>query len=143
MDREAIAHNQSRLANKLQTAVDNFSFFDFFDADTDTLLITYGVTSRAAKTALAGLEAEGTRVAHLVLKTLWPVPESLIRKIADRFNNIVVIEMNMGQYVREIQRVVGNKPVKFFGLMDGNLITPTRIKEVLTKEVLSHDQPAQ
>jgi len=143
VDREAIAHNQSRLANKLQTAVDNFSFFDFFDADTDTLLITYGVTSRAAKTALAGLEAEGTRVAHLVLKTLWPVPESLIRKIADRFNNIVVIEMNMGQYVREIQRVVGNKPVKFFGLMDGNLITPTRIKEVLTKEVLSHDQPAQ
>ncbi|MEK6193277.1 MAG: pyruvate flavodoxin/ferredoxin oxidoreductase [Deltaproteobacteria bacterium] len=138
VDREAIAQSQNRLENKLKTAVDQFSFYDFYDADTDTLLITYGVTSRAAKTALASLEEEGTPIAHLVLKTLWPVPENLIRNIAGRFSKIVVIEMNMGQYVIEIQRVVGDKPVEFFGLMDGNLITPTRIKEVL-----SHDQPAQ
>ena len=138
VDPEVIAQSQNRLENKLKTAVDQFSFYDFFDADTDTLLITYGVTSRAAKTALASLEEEGMPIAHLVLKTLWPVPENLIRNIAGRFSRIVVIEMNMGQYVREIQRVVCNKPVEFFGLMDGNLITPTRIKEVL-----SHDQPAQ
>jgi 2-oxoglutarate ferredoxin oxidoreductase subunit alpha len=50
----------------------------------------------------------------------------------------VVIEMNMGQYVREIKRVANDKPVDFFGRMDGNLITPNSIKEVL-----SHDQPAQ
>ena len=138
VDREAIAQNQNRLENKLKTAVDQFSFYDFYDADTDTLLITYGVTSRAAKTALADLKEGGTPIAHLVLKTLWPVPKNLIRDIAGRFSKIVVIEMNMGQYVREIQRVVGDKPVEFFGLMDGNLITPTCIKEVL-----SHDQPAQ
>ncbi|MEN8245262.1 MAG: transketolase C-terminal domain-containing protein [Thermodesulfobacteriota bacterium] len=138
VDREAIARNQSRLANKLKSSVDDFSFYDFYDADTDTLLITYGVTSRAARTALAGLEAHGTRVAHLVLKTLWPVPENSIRKIAKKFGKIVVVEMNMGQYVREIQRVVDDKPVIFYGLMDGNLITPTSIKEAL-----SHAQPAQ
>ena len=138
VDREAIARNQSRLANKLNSRVDDFSFYDFYDADTDTLLITYGVTSRAARTALAALEAEGTRVAHLVLKTLWPVPENSIRKIARKFDKIVVAEMNMGQYVREIQRVVDDKPVTFYGQMDGNLIPPTRIKEAL-----SHAQPAQ
>ncbi len=138
VDREAISQSQNRLENKLKKAVDQFSFYDFCDADTDTLLITYGVTSRAAKTALVSLEEGGMPIAHLVLKTLWPVPENLIRDITGRFSKIVVIEMNMGQYVREIQRVVGSKPVEFFGLMDGNLITPTRIKEVL-----SHDQPAQ
>ena len=138
VDREAIASNQSRLENKLKSKVDDFSFYDFYDADTDTLLITYGVTSRAARTALAGLEAQGTQVAHLVLKTLWPVPENSIRKITKKFGKIVVVEMNMGQYVREIQRVVDDKPVSFYGLMDGNLITPTSIKEAL-----SHDQPAQ
>lgn len=138
VDREAIARNQSRLANKLKSSVDDFSFYDFYDADADTLLITYGVTSRAARTALAGLEAQGTRVAHLVLKTLWPVPENSIREIAKKFGKIVVAEMNMGQYVREIQRIVVDKPVAFYGLMDGNLITPTNIKEAL-----SHAQPAQ
>ena len=130
--------HQSRLENKLKSCVDDFSFYDFYDANADTLLITYGVTSRAARTALAGLETEGTRVAHLVLKTLWPIPENSIRKVAQKFDKIVVIEMNMGQYVREIQRIVDNKPVTFYGLMDGNLITPTSIKEAL-----SHVQPAQ
>ena len=143
VDREAIARNQSRLENKLTTAVDRFSFHDFYDADSDTLLITYGVTSRAAKTALADLEAQGKAAAHLVLKTLWPVPENLIRQIAGRFAKIIVAEMNMGQYVREIQRVMGGKPVEFFGQMDGNLITPSQITQLLTKEVPSHAQPAQ
>jgi len=143
VDRDTIARNQSRLENKLTSAVDLFSFYDFFDADADTLLITYGVTSRAARTALADLESMGQPIAHLVLKTLWPVPENLILKYSGRFRKIVVIEMNMGQYVYEIQRVVGDKPVDFLGLMDGNLITPTQIKEKLTKEVVSHAQPAE
>jgi 2-oxoglutarate ferredoxin oxidoreductase subunit alpha len=148
VDQEAIARNQSRLKNKLISTVDQFSFYDFFDADSDTLLITYGVTSRAARSALTDLEAQGKPVAHLVLKTLWPVPENLIQKIAGRFRKITVIEMNMGQYVREIKRIVGHKPVDFFGLMDGNLITRAFIKEKLTKErsnreVVPHVQPAQ
>ncbi|MBW2175779.1 MAG: pyruvate flavodoxin/ferredoxin oxidoreductase [Deltaproteobacteria bacterium] len=138
VDREVIAKNQDRLEKKLKTCVDQFTFYDFFDADTDTLLITYGVTSRAAKTALSGLNAAGTPVAHLILKTLWPVPENLIRKIAAKFRKIVVVEMNLGQYAREIRRILNDKPVAFFGQMDGNMIPPSRIKEVLT-----HDQPAQ
>lgn len=143
VDRDLIAKNQERLEKKLTSLVDQFSFYDFFDADADTLLITYGVTSRAAKTALADLKADGKPVAHLVLKTLWPVPENLIRRLARKFARIQVIEMNMGQYVREIKRVVNDKPVGFFGLMDGNLISPAQIKEALTKEVRPHAQPAQ
>ena len=132
VDREVIARNQNRLRSKLISAVDQFSFYECIDADANTLLITYGVTSRAAKTALADLKASGTRVSHLILKTLWPVPENLIRDIAGKFSTIMVIEMNMGQYVREIQRILGKKPVTFFGLMDGSLITPALIKEKLT-----------
>ena len=132
-----IARSQTRLENKLNTAVDRFSFHEFHDAATDTLLITYGVTSRAAKTAVADMQTEGRPMAHLILKTLWPVPERLIFTTARKFRRIVVVEMNMGQYEREIRRVLKDKRVDFFGLMDGNLITPCKIKEVL-----SHDQSA-
>lgn len=138
VDPEAIARSQARLENKLKSTVDRFSFHEFNDADADTLLITYGVTSRAAKTAVAEMQAAGRPVAHLILKTLWPVPEKLICATARKFRRIVVVEMNMGQYEREIRRVLTDKHVDFFGLMDGNLITPRKIKEVL-----SHDQPAQ
>ncbi len=67
----------------------------------------------------------------LVLKTLWPVPARVIKTKSAPFKLIAVIEMNMGQYVREIKRLLGDKPVKFKGGMNGDLITPAQIKEVL------------
>ena len=138
VDPEAIAASQERLGKKLEASVDRFSFYEFDDAGGDTLLITYGVTSRAARTAVSEMNVAGRPVAHLILKTLWPVPEKLIRQTARRFRKVMVVEMNMGQYVREIRRVLIDKPVAFFGRMNGNLISPEKIKEVL-----SHGQPAQ
>ncbi len=44
---------------------------------------------------------------------------------------MVVVEMNLGQYVREIERLLPDKKVDFVGQMDGNLITPRRIREAL------------
>jgi len=43
--------------------------------------------------------------------------------------------MNLGQYVREIERVLGRK-VKFFGQMNGKLITPGQIESEL---IQSHE----
>jgi len=44
----------------------------------------------------------------------------------------VVVEMNLGQYVREIERILGEKQVDFCGQMDGWLISPDKIKEAIT-----------
>jgi len=44
---------------------------------------------------------------------------------------VLMIEMNLGQYVREIQRVLPDKKVHFFGQMNGKLITPQQIKEAI------------
>ena len=46
-------------------------------------------------------------------------------------NRVVVIEMNLGQYVAEIRRILPNRKVDFFGQMDGRLITPQQIEEVI------------
>lgn len=132
-DSELIARSQQRLAAKLEGHVDRFSFHEFHDApQSDTLLIVYGVTSRAARDAAAMLSGAGQPVSILVLKTLWPVPERTIRRYADRFRRIVVVEMNLGQYVREIQRICADKVVSFWGQMNGELITPAQIQEVVT-----------
>jgi 2-oxoglutarate ferredoxin oxidoreductase subunit alpha len=131
-DSRQIAANQDRLNRKLKSAVDRFSFFDEYPApNADTLVIAYGITARAAKTAVDELNRTGHPVSLLVLKTLWPAPENLIRLKAEPFKRIVVIEMNLGQYVREVERLIRRKEIKFFGRMNGDLITPTRIKEVI------------
>jgi 2-oxoglutarate ferredoxin oxidoreductase subunit alpha len=58
----------------------------------------------------------------------------VIRKAARNARRIVVVEMNLGQYVREIRRILPQIPIVFCGQMDGQLITPTRIKEAINNE---------
>ncbi|MFO7739717.1 MAG: hypothetical protein R6V46_14650 [Desulfatiglandaceae bacterium] len=131
-DFDEIDRNQQRLNQKLMSAVDQFSIHQAYMADdSDTLLIAYGVTARAAKEAFMAQRAAGDPVSLLVPKTIWPVPESLIKEKAKNAKRVVVIEMNTGQYVREIERLLPDKQIDFFGQMNGKLITPRQIREVI------------
>jgi 2-oxoglutarate ferredoxin oxidoreductase subunit alpha len=118
------------MKDKLEGHVGDFSFYDYFPVEgANTLIIAYGVTARAAGQAIA--EIKRKKVSLLVLKTLWPVPEDLIARKARKYGTIIVLEMNLGQYVHEIERVLKDKEVRFYGRMDGTLITPSQIKEVI------------
>jgi 2-oxoglutarate/2-oxoacid ferredoxin oxidoreductase subunit alpha len=66
-----------------------------------------------------------------VLKTLWPVPQEAIRRAADGIRRVLVVEMNLGQYLHEIRRVLPGVTIGFVGQMDGRLITPETITEAL------------
>ncbi|MCP4349166.1 MAG: pyruvate flavodoxin/ferredoxin oxidoreductase [Desulfobacterales bacterium] len=126
-----IGEIQDRLNKKLKSSVDRFSFYEeHMNPGADTLVIAYGITARAAKTAVEDMKKDGKPVSLLILKTLWPVPEDLIRKKSETFKRIIAVEMNLGQYVREIERILPGKEVKFLGQMNGSLITPAQIKEV-------------
>jgi len=131
-DPDEIAMMQDRLKTKLTEAVSEFTYFDELQvADADTLVIAYGVTARAAKVAANRLQAAGTPVSLLVLKTLWPVPEALILEKAAPYQRLVTVEMNLGQYVRELQRLLPDKEIGFMGQMNGELIKPGQIMEVI------------
>jgi len=131
-DSDEIAGIQDRLKNKLLSAVGTFSFYESFpEEDADTLILTYGITGRAGRDAYNAIKKAGKPVSLLILKTLWPVPEELIREKAGSVNRVVVVEMNLGQYVREIERILPDKKIDFLGRMDGKLITPRQIEEVV------------
>ena len=132
VDPEKIQQFQERLYAKIVDAVEDYIFFEEIAFPrAETLLITYGATARSAKSAVLKLQATGTPVSLLILKTLWPVPEALIRQKAEGVKRIVVAEMNLGQYLREIQRICCDRQVQFVGSMNGNLISPARIEEAL------------
>ncbi|MFH1137543.1 MAG: transketolase C-terminal domain-containing protein [Pseudomonadota bacterium] len=125
-----IAAQIERLERKLAGTVDSYSYHaaDLQDG-ADTLILTYGVTARAAKKAAAELRAEGRPASLAVLKTLWPTPENLIRKLAQGVKRVLVCEMNQGQYSLEVQRLLRDKTVEHVGNMNGVLISPDKIKE--------------
>ena len=135
IDPDVIEAAQKRLHTKLLAAEDRISLYEEKQRNgADTLIISYGVTSRAVEDACSMLEKDGRPVSCLTLKTLWPVPEKLLLDRAKSYRRIVVIEMNIGQYVREIERVLKDKRIDFYGQMNGILITPGKIKEVIENE---------
>jgi 2-oxoglutarate ferredoxin oxidoreductase subunit alpha len=134
-DPDQITALQERLNDKVNGAVDSFTFYEEFpEPDSDTLVITYGVTARSAKVAISEMKKRGQPVSLLILKTLWPVPEGLIQSKAKRYSRIVVFEMNMGQYVREIERLLPGSRIDFYGQMNGELFTPWEVEEVLNHD---------
>ena len=134
-DPAEIATMQERLNVKLIQAVGEFTYFEeYLLPDADTLVIAYGVTARAAKAAVKRLKSSDHPTSLLVLKTLWPVPETLIRDKAAAYKRIVVAEMNLGQYVRELRRLLPDKSIAFWGQLNGELIKPARIVELIENE---------
>jgi len=121
-----------RMRNKLIRHRDALSLYQLDeDPQADILLITYGVTSRAARDCLVQLREHQVKVTLLVLKTLYPVPEKLLRNQISRVSRVMVVEMNLGQYVREIERFSGFTEIEFFGKMNGELIAPEELYRVI------------
>lgn len=129
---DTLADGICRMRGKLANYREELSLYQLDeDAQADTLIIAYGVTARAARVSLRKLRDRQQRVSLLVLKTLFPVPEELLKMLMNRVSRIVVVEMNLGQYVREIERFRGSTDIEFFGKMNGELITPEEICRVV------------
>lgn len=132
IDPNIISANQERLRNKILDAEQRLTLYEEnIRKEADTLVISYGVTSRAVEDTCAALDKEGYPVSTLTLKTLWPVPETLIREKAENYKCIIVPEMNLGQYVEEIKKTMPGKKIVFHGQMNGILLTPETLREVI------------
>lgn len=132
-DPSEIEEGVERLRRKIESHGDSFSFFDLErNEGARTLLVTYGVTARAAREAISALRSHGSSPASLlVIKTLWPVPERVLLTAAEGMSRILVVEMNLGQYVHEVRRALCGKRVDFYGKMNGQLISPAEIIEAV------------
>lgn len=96
--------------------------------DCDVGIVSFGCTSRAVYEAVETAEAKGLRVGFVRLKTVWPFPEKAVKRLAENAEKIIVPEMNLGQIVREVQRVACNSEVVPLNKIGGGqLITPEEI----------------
>ncbi|MEW6338110.1 MAG: 2-oxoacid:acceptor oxidoreductase subunit alpha [Acidobacteriota bacterium] len=75
----------------------------------DVVVVSFGITSRVAQAAIESARAQGLKVGHLRLIIVWPFPETLISALAGTVKSFVVPELNMGQIVREVERVVAGR----------------------------------
>jgi 2-oxoglutarate ferredoxin oxidoreductase subunit alpha len=116
---------------KVAAAADEIALYeeDIMDG-ADTLVVSYGVVSRASAAAVREAKSKGARISTLRLKTLFPVPESVLRNAMKGVRKVVVPEMNMGQYRDEIQRIApAGAHVVGVNKMNTTLLSPQEIIE--------------
>jgi len=72
-------------------------------------VISFGASARPSYGAVKRARGEGVKAGLLRLRTLWPFPEEMISDLADKVETMLVVEMNVGKVVKEVERVVCNR----------------------------------
>jgi 2-oxoglutarate/2-oxoacid ferredoxin oxidoreductase subunit alpha len=75
----------------------------------EVIVVSYGITSRITARGIHEARKKGVRVGGLRLITVWPFCARRIRELAERVKAIVVVEINYGQMVREVERCVAGR----------------------------------
>ncbi|OGU29649.1 MAG: hypothetical protein A2X67_02045 [Ignavibacteria bacterium GWA2_55_11] len=92
-----------------------------------TLVISYGVTSRAASSAVRLARDSGLNVSHLSVKSLFPLPYAALDRALKGVESVIVPEENLtGQYRRIIAPYIGNRVLRGINKI-GNMISPSEI----------------
>ncbi|MGD8986288.1 MAG: 2-oxoacid:acceptor oxidoreductase subunit alpha [Desulfobacteraceae bacterium] len=121
------------LVDKLENRADGIARYkEYFTDDAEVLLISYGSSARSAFHMVEERRKRGARLGLLELQSLWPFPKQIVRQKCEGRNQVLVVEMNMGQICQEVRKAV-SKPEKVFlaNRFDGVLISPADITQVL------------
>lgn len=93
------------------------------------LLVAFGSSARSARQALLDHPEAGIDLFRP--RTLWPFPAGPLTELLPNYDAVVVAEMNAGQMVLEVERVVrGACAVSAALRSDGEIITPDEIWRV-------------
>lgn len=128
-DPKAVGRLNQHLAAKIDQHVDEIAQVKLDRHEgADTLIVSYGITARSVEEAANRARQDGRQVSTLTVHSLWPVPEQAIRHALSGVRRALVVELNLGQYRREIERLASDEQ-EVIGVhrVDGELISPDEI----------------
>lgn len=123
-----------RLSNKIRIHADEISKYEeFMTEDAETLVIAYGTVARSAMKAVKIARQDKMKVGLFRPITIWPVATTRLRRLLSRIKSVVITEMNLGQYAREIVSLCRKDvKVKLVSKVGGEIITPEEILDAIT-----------
>ena len=100
--------------------------------DAEVAVISFGASARPSFSAVERARGEGVKAGLLRLRTLWPFPEKEVSELADGVDALLVVEMNAGKMVREVERVAcGRAEVVSIAKIGGLLPTVEEIRKAV------------
>jgi 2-oxoglutarate ferredoxin oxidoreductase subunit alpha len=122
-----------RLCEKVEDDADKIVINEtYMTDDAEVLFVAYGSVARASMYIVKKLRSEGVKAGIFVPKVLWPFPEkAFVQQLGSNVKHVIVPEMNLGQYVLEVERnVAGRCPTTSITKVSGELF---RAEEIYDK----------
>ena len=111
------------------------AFEEYQMEDAEIILVSYGISSRIARSAVEKARERGIKVGLFRPKTLFPFPEDALKRIAEeRECKFISVEMSNGQMLEDIILAIGcSRPVELVNRMGGNLVDMESITKKITE----------
>jgi len=125
--------NTIAIHEKIEKNLDSYLFYEYLKEDSDTLLVSYGITANASREAALRLKADGHLVSLLVPGTLLPIPDIYLEIMAS-YKKVIIAEENYhGLYSRLLFGAKAPANIHNVNTI-GRMISPDEI----IKEVMKH-----
>jgi len=110
------------------------SWETFLVEDAKLIVVAFGIAARIAKGAIKSARTEGLKVGMLRPTTLWPFPSQKNQELAENTKHFLVLELNMGQMIEDVQLALGGRgEVSFYGRPGGVIPTPNEVFRVISR----------
>lgn len=111
---------------------------ELFTDDAEVFVFAFGGTARSAKKAVRDARAMGLKAGLIRAITVWPfLEEPLLRAKAKKPKAVIVPEMNLGQIILPVKRVMGDAcPVIGINKVGGRYIEPDEILDAIKEAIL-------
>ncbi len=129
-DADTCQNLMDRLFNKVDAHLDELeSYEEYMLDDAEIMIIAYGSVALSAREAINRLRKDGVKIGMFRPITLWPSPDKKINEWCSKIEKTLVIELNMGQYIQEIERASGRRDFATLFKSNGRPIAPLEIIE--------------
>lgn len=126
IDEEVMNYRLMKRWSEIET--NEIRYKEYFLDDAEYMVVGFGTAGRVAMSAVRAARAKGVPVGLFRPVTLSPFPARQLETLSKRMKGILVVEMNAGQMLDDVLRVVrGNAPVEFYGRMGGMMPFPDEV----------------
>jgi len=101
--------------------------------DAEIVLVSYGISSRIARSAVSQARREGLRVGMVRPRKVYPFPKDVLRRLAEGPAKVFLsVEMSNGQMADDIRLAIDcRRPVTLVHRCGGNLLTLDQVMDAI------------
>ena len=105
---------------------------EYMMEDAEICIAAFGIAARVSKNAINEARKQGIKVGMIRPITLWPFPNEVFRRAADKVNSFISVELSMGQMIDDVRLATEcKKPVTLCNRAGGMIPSPDQVLEAI------------